>query len=392
MIKNRLTDAGGQDDDAKSESVTQATLEPETEASPSDAPKRRVRAKRSRRRKTRGGRPQGRRGGGGGPKYPRHSLEAALRVPRAILDQNAGRPCTDREAAGYLGVSRSGPFATELASAIKYMLLERPQTGKVQVTDLAKKILRPQSPKEDLAARREAILQAPDIGAVYAHYRGENLPERAFFANALVDRFGIPAEKVDEFASILRDNLKSAMLLEEHEGRARVLDVSSEPAGHAASEESIKRLGKTAKIEKGDTCFVMMPFAHPVGRYYELLYEPAIQKAGLVPVRADADIFATGKIMDQVWDGINRSKVLVADLTDRNPNVFYELGLAHALEKPVVLVSAEGNVPFDLHHIRVIYYDVSDPFWGEKLINKIAENILSAVNNPEEAIFKRVKT
>jgi hypothetical protein len=107
-------------------------------------------------------------------------------------------------------------------------------------------------------------------------------------------------------------------------------------------------------------------------------------------VRADADIFGTGKIIDQIWSGINASKVLVAELTTRNPNVFYELGLAHALDKPVVLVSSnEEDVPFDLKHIRVIYYDVTDPFWGQKLIDKVAENIVSALKNPEEAVFKR---
>ncbi len=41
-----------------------------------------------------------------------------------------------------------------------------------------------------------------------------------------------------------------------------------------------------------------------------------------------------------------------------------------------------------LKHIRVIYYDVADPFWGQKLLNKVAENILSAIENPSEAIFK----
>ena len=121
------------------------------------------------------------------------------------------------------------------------------------------------------------------------------------------------------------------------------------------------------------------------------IYEPAIRKAGLTPVRADAEIFATGKIMDQIWDGINAAKVLVAEMTTRNPNVFYELGLAHALNKPVVLVSRnEEDVPFDLQHIRVIYYDVNDPFWGQKLLDKVAENIISAIKNPEEALFKRV--
>ena len=79
----------------------------------------------------------------------------------------------------------------------------------------------------------------------------------------------------------------------------------------------------------------------------------------------------------------------IAELTTRNPNVFYELGIAHALQKPVVLVAAnEPDVPIDLKHIRVIYYDMQDPFWGNKLIDKLAENILSAIKNPEEAIFR----
>jgi hypothetical protein len=133
-----------------------------------------------------------------------------------------------------------------------------------------------------------------------------------------------------------------------------------------------------------------MPFSGTIVTYYQLIYEPAIRKAGLRPIRADADIFGTGKIMDQIWSGIMAAKVLVAELTSRNPNVFYELGLAHALQKPVVLISSNGDdVPFDLKHIRVIYYDLNDPFWGEKLIEKVAENILSAIKNPEEAVFER---
>lgn len=79
--------------------------------------------------------------------------------------------------------------------------------------------------------------------------------------------------------------------------------------------------------------------------------------------------------------------MLVAELTTRNPNFFYELGLAHALQKPVVLVSSsEGDVPFDLKHIRIIYYDVMDPF---KLLDKVAENILSAIEKPGEAMLKK---
>jgi hypothetical protein len=55
----------------------------------------------------------------------------------------------------------------------------------------------------------------------------------------------------------------------------------------------------------------------------------------------------------------------------------------------VLVSSNEEDAPFDLRHIRVIYYDVTDPFWGQKLIEKVAENILSAIKTPEEAEFNR---
>ena len=179
-------------------------------------------------------------------------------------------------------------------------------------------------------------------------------------------------------------------MITENEGKFRVIDISTESfTGQEKAQESFKKLEKTAKVKSGDSCFVMMPFSDPLGSYYEKIYKPAIEKAGMTAIRADNEIFGTGKIIDQIWSGINTSKVLVAELTTRNPNVYYELGLAHALHKPVVLVSSnKEDVPFDLHHIRVIYYDVSDPFWGNKLMDKIAENILSAISNPEEAIFK----
>ena len=63
------------------------------------------------------------------------------------------------------------------------------------------------------------------------------------------------------------------------------------------------------------------PFAPPLGECYNQIYEPAIRKAGLRPMRADAEIFGTGNMMDQVWSGINAAKVLVAELTERNANV-----------------------------------------------------------------------
>lgn len=327
---------------------------------------------------------------GGTSDYPRHPVRKALRIPRAILEQNAGRACTDREAASFSGVGYHGPFRVELSSALKYGFLSRPAAGKVEVTDLGKKVLRPQNPTDEVAGIREAVLRAPKISDVYKHYRGENIPDEPFFANALADTFGIPPDKHEEFKAIFLESLQDSALVETHNQKRRVVDVSQGAGIATETATSLPRLEKAVSVQQGDSCFVMMPFAEPVGGYYKAIYEPAIQKAGLKPVRADDDIFSTGKIIDQVWSGIHSAKVLVAELTGRNPNVFYELGLAHALQKPVVLISSnEGDVPFDIQHIRVIYYNVYDPFWGEKLISKIAENVLSAIRNPGEAILRR---
>ena len=323
--------------------------------------------------------------------YPRNSVIKALRIPKVILDQNAGKECSEPEAAKYLGIGWSGPFGVEVSSAIKYGFLERTGPKRIKPTDLAKKVIRPQAEEDELEGYREAVLKAPVISDVYKHYRGENLPDRQFFENALSDNFHVPSEKHSEFIEIFTESLNAAKLLEKVGDKYRVIDVAIDASNLLVDTSSeIKKLGKFVTINANDSCFVMMPFADPLGNYYKQIYEPAIRKAGLNPIRADQDIFGTGKIIDQIWNGISSAKVLISELTKRNPNVFYELGLAHALKKPVVLVSSnEEDVPFDLQHIRVIYYDVNDPFWGAKLIDKVAENILSAIKNPEEAILFR---
>src|SRR5262245_7375725 len=59
-------------------------------------------------------------------KYPRHALEKALRIPKAVLEQNAGKECTDEQAAKFAGLGLHGPTLVEISSAIKYGLFERP--------------------------------------------------------------------------------------------------------------------------------------------------------------------------------------------------------------------------------------------------------------------------
>jgi hypothetical protein len=107
-----------------------------------------------------------------------------------------------------------------------------------------------------------------------------------------------------------------------------------------------------------DYCFVLMPFgdARDLHTVYHDHMKPLIEKCGLRCERAD-DIYDVSGVMQSVWEGINKARIVVADLTDRNPNVFYELGIAHRLGKPVIMLSQLIDfVPFDRRHLRCILY------------------------------------
>jgi hypothetical protein len=130
----------------------------------------------------------------------------------------------------------------------------------------------------------------------------------------------------------------------------------------------------------------MMPFGEWFDRYYQEIYVPAIKEAGFEPVRAD-ELFTTGSVVEQIWEQIAKSKLLLADLTGKNPNVFYELGLAHAAKKPVVFTASQvEDVPFDLRHLRVIIYDIREPEWATRLRKSVTDYLRNATKDPEKSI------
>jgi len=106
-------------------------------------------------------------------------------------------------------------------------------------------------------------------------------------------------------------------------------------------------------------CFVLMPFRAPwSARIYRILGE-IIRDCGLTVKRAD-EVFQPD-IMEDIWCGLNECRVVVADCTGRNPNVFYELGIAHTLGKSViVLTQREKDIPFDIQRLRYIKYEDND--------------------------------
>lgn len=103
--------------------------------------------------------------------------------------------------------------------------------------------------------------------------------------------------------------------------------------------------------------FVLMPFSADFEDIYEVGIKAACKDAGAYCERVDEQMF-TDSILERIFNQIAKADVIVADMTGRNPNVFYETGYAHALNKSVILLTKDANdIPFDLKHYPHIVYE-----------------------------------
>ena len=99
-----------------------------------------------------------------------------------------------------------------------------------------------------------------------------------------------------------------------------------------------------------------MPFVPDLRPVYDDHLKAVAGQLKMSIARAD-DFFTSGHIVEEIWTAILLAQIVVADCTGRNPNVFYEIGLAHAVGKPVILIAQnEDDVPFDLRHRRYLRY------------------------------------
>ncbi|HEX8737876.1 MAG TPA: hypothetical protein VF721_21270 [Pyrinomonadaceae bacterium] len=103
-------------------------------------------------------------------------------------------------------------------------------------------------------------------------------------------------------------------------------------------------------------CFVLMPFSEEFDDVYRIGIKEACDKAGAYCERVDEQIFSE-RILDRVYNQIAKADLIVADMSGRNPNVFYEVGYAHALGKLTILLTKNADdIPFDLKHFTHIVY------------------------------------
>jgi len=127
--------------------------------------------------------------------------------------------------------------------------------------------------------------------------------------------------------------------------------------------------------------FVVMQFGEPFDALYTDVIKPVVEEMGLRAYRAD-DIYRPGIILQDIIRGLIEAEVIIAEITPPNPNVFYELGYAHALDKTTILLAERSKeLPFDIRSYRCIFYDNTIRGKGdvERNLRKHLVNILGGL-------------
>ena len=118
-------------------------------------------------------------------------------------------------------------------------------------------------------------------------------------------------------------------------------------------------------------CFVLMPFESDFDDIYKLGIKQSCIDAGAYCERVNEQIF-NESILERIYNQISKADIIIADMTGKNPNVFYEVGYAHALGKTTILLTKNADdIPFDLKHYPHIVYNNSISTLKEELTKRV---------------------
>lgn len=154
------------------------------------------------------------------------------------------------------------------------------------------------------------------------------------------------------------------------------------------SEQNVKQSKSDSEVQNNKKCFIIRPISTPEGytenhfkQVYETIIAPAVVKAGYEPYRVDDDRICDS-IIDKILRNLVECEMAVCDLSSRNPNVMYELGIRQAYGKKVVLIQDEKSQPiFDVSAINTVFYNS----------RRIYEDVIASQNNISEAIISTAK-
>jgi len=289
--------------------------------------------------------------------FPRATLEHALKIPEAIKQHNGGNPWEPEEVRKAIGTGSGGAYFYLTAASRDYGLtIGTRDTEKISLAELGRDLVYAPNAEIEKNLKIRAFLNVDIFKRVLEYYKGSNLPEMKYLGNALQKQFELDPETHEEFSRTFRENCQYLGIT----SGIPAARGGDEPTHTDLSPETVTLAEGTSKL----TAFVIMPFVerdtgHSLGFFAEVLRSiitPAAQASQFTVKTANRQ--GSDLIQSTIVNDLIEADLVIADLTEHNPNVMFELGVRLAHDKPVALIKAKGTGPlFDIDNmLRVFEY------------------------------------
>lgn len=345
------------------------------------------------------------------PNYPSRTFEEALQIADGIWECASGQKVRRLTLFDHLGKSPdSGNSRTLVTASSKYgITVGGYQAEHIELTELGGTASNSDSSKiEKITARFElAINNNEYFKGLYEAFKGNKMPSTKVLEDT-VKELGIDVDEAKGCVETFVSNAKFLGLIQVLAGAQRLLSIEHlieemskgvKPNSNESKENTLtadkseKELTQTYSSSAGTSeydkvCFYITPIGDEdsdIRKHSDLMLEnivsPALEEFGLTVVRADK-ISKPGMITKQILKYITNSKLVIADLSFHNPNVFYELAIRHMKGLPTVhLIRAADSVPFDISGFRTIKLDMSSIFTLVPQLDTYKSEIAAQVRN-----------
>jgi hypothetical protein len=342
--------------------------------------------------------------------FPASSFEEALELPNAIQKYSSGQPIRRLTLFDQLGKSPDSGMSRQLiTNAGKYGLTKGSYAAEqIELTPDGSKATDQELPERERARARIrlAIENVPLFKGLYEKFCGNKLPSKSVLVDAIKE-LEVPGELAEEAVDTFIVNLQFVGLLQTLSGAERIIPIddyldtlSGAPQKQTSAFREAPPLKQRTNLITQEvatfetTCFYVTAIGDEgteIRKHSDLflgsIVEPALEAFGLKLVRADA-IDKPGMITRQVIDYLLRSRLVIADLSFHNPNVFYELAIRHAMRLPTVqIIRSQDRIPFDVHQARTIRIDCTDIYTLVPKIDtyraEIANQVRRALEDPD---------
>lgn len=276
----------------------------------------------------------------------------------------------------------SGPSRGLITASSKYGLTNGGyQAEFIELTPLGRQATDPDGDIRDkISAKFQLSIQSNIFfNTLYDSYKGMKIPSNKVMEDAVVEA-GLGEEEAKRCVETFIVNAKYIGLVQMLSGAERLISIEQlleEPvngtntliSAHVEEQTTSHQQSSdhSDKIDYDSVCFYITPIGEDgseVRKHSDMMLEcvisPVLEEYNLKAVRADK-IDKPGMITNQILDYITKSKMVIADLSFHNPNVFYELAVRHMKGLPTIHICRSADkIPFDISGFRTITLDMTD--------------------------------